>query len=133
MATNVYTGRNLTISIATVSYSAQVSSVRLVPAQNTNQYITLTGSAAKQEPVTWTLEVKGFQDWLTGATPGFSSALYTAAGTGTAVAFSFVIAAGTSRTVTGNIIPVFAEIGGDATAALEQTYSFAVDGNITLT
>jgi len=128
----VYTGRNLTISIATVSYSAQVTSCKLVPAQNTNQYITLTSQFAKQEPVTWTLEVEGFQDWLTGATPGFSSALYTAAATGTAVAFSFVVTAGTARTVTGNIIPVFAEIGGAATEALSQTYSFPVDGAITV-
>lgn len=129
----VYTGRNLTISINGTAYSGQVTSVRLVPTQNTNQYVTLTSSFAKQDPVTWTLEVTGFQDWLTGVTPGFSSALYTAANTGTAVAFSFVIAAGTTRTVTGNIIPVFSDMGGDATAALEQTYSFPVDGNITIT
>lgn len=129
----VYTGRNLTISIATVSYSSQVASVKLVPTQNTNQYVSLTTTMAKQEAVTWTLDVTGWQDWLTGASPGFSSALYTAAATGTAVAFSFVVTAGTARTITGNIIPVFAEIGGDATAALEQTYSFPVDGSITVT
>ena len=129
----VYTGRNLTITIDSVAYSGQVTNARVVPTQNTNQYVTLTSSYAKQEPVTWTLEVTGFQDWLTGATPGFSSAMYTAANTGTAVSFSLGIVAGASRTVTGNIIPIFSEIGGEATAALEQTYSFPIDGSVTLT
>ena len=129
----VYTGRNLTISIATVSYSAQVTSCTLTPTQTTEQLITLTSQFAKQTgTVTWTLDVEGFQDWLTGATPGFSSALYTAAAAGTAVAFSFVVTAGTARTITGNIIPVFGEVGGAAVEVLSQTYSFPVDGNITV-
>jgi len=130
MATNVYTGRNLTLSINAVAYSAQISSAVLTPTQNTNQYITLTGSAAKQEPVTWSLDVTGFADWAT--TTGISKNLYDAAVTGTAIAFSLVVTAGTAKTITGNIIPIFANIGGDATAALEQTYSFPVDGNITV-
>ncbi|CAB4168408.1 hypothetical protein UFOVP1266_13 [uncultured Caudovirales phage] len=130
MATNVYTGRNLTLSINAVAYSAQISSATLTPTQNTTQYITLTGSAAKQEPVTWSLDVTGFQDWAT--TTGISKNLYDAANTGTPIAFSLVVTAGTAKTITGNVIPIFANIGGDATAALEQTYSFPVDGNITV-
>lgn len=126
----VYTGRNLTITINSVAYSAQVTQARLVPTQNTNQYITLTTTTAKAEPVTWTLEVTGFQDWA--ATTGISKNLYDAAATGTSVTFSLVVAAGTTRTASGSIIPIFSEIGGEATAALEQTYSFPVDGSLTL-
>lgn len=129
MATNVYTGRNLTITINSVAYSAQVTTARLVPTQNTNQYITLTGSAAKADPVTWTLEVKGFQDFAT--TTGISKNLYDAAATGTSITFSLGLP--NSRTASGSIVPVFSEMGGDATAALEQTYSFPVDGALTLT
>jgi hypothetical protein len=102
----------------------------LVPAQNTNQYITLTTTTAKAEPVTWTLEVTGFQDWAT--TTGISKNLYDAAATGTSVTFSLLVAAGTTRTASGSIIPIFSEIGGEATAALEQTYSFPVDGALSL-
>lgn len=127
----VYTGRNLTISIATVSYSAQVTSCTLTPTQNTNQYVTLTSQFAKQEPVTWSLEVEQFQDWAT--TTGVSKLLYDLAVTGTPVAFTLVINAGTSRTASGNIIPVFAEIGGAATEVLSQTVSLPVDGALTLT
>lgn len=127
----VYTGRNLTLTINSVAYSGQVTNARLVPTQNTNQYITLTSSTAKQEPVTWSLEVEQFQDWAT--TTGVSKLLYDLAVTGTAVAFSLVIAAGTTRTASGSIIPVFAEIGGAATEALSQTISFPVDGALTLT
>lgn len=127
----VYTGRNLTLTINSVAYSAQVTAARLVPAQATNQYITLTSSTAKQEPVTWTLEVEQFQDWAT--TTGVSKLLYDLAVTGTAVAFTLVVAAGTTRTASGNIIPVFAEIGGAATEVLSQTVSLPVDGALTLT
>lgn len=127
----VYTGRNLTITINSVAYSAQVTSAKVVPTQNTNQYVTLTTTIAKQDPVTWELQITNFQDWAT--TTGISKNLYDAAVTGTGVTFSLGVAAGTSRTVTGTVIPVFAEIGGEATAALEQTYNFPVDGNITLT
>lgn len=129
MATNVYTGRNLTITINSVAYSAQVTTARLVPSQNTNQYITLTGSAAKADPVTWSLEIKGFQDFAT--TTGISKNLYDAAATGTSVTFSLGLP--NSRTASGSIVPIFAEMGGDATAALEQTYTFPVDGALTLT
>ena len=130
MATNIYTGRNLTLSINAVAYSAQISSATLTPTQEVNQYITLTGSAAKQGAVTWSLDVEGFQDWAT--TTGISKNLYDAAATGTAVAFSLVVTAGTAKTITGNIIPTFAQIGGAAIEALSQSYSFQVDGNITV-
>jgi len=129
----VYTGRNLTLSIGGTGYSGQITSAKLVPTQNTNNYVTLSSNQALVDPVTWTLEVTGFQDWLTGATPGFSSALYTAAVAGTAIAFSMVVTAGTARTITGNVRPVFSDIGGDASAPLEQTYSFPVDGSISIT
>lgn len=127
----VYTGRNLTITINSVAYSAQATSAKLVPTQNTNQYVTLTTTIAKQDPVTWELVIQNFQDWAT--TTGISKNLYDAAVTGTSISFSLGVAAGTSRTVTGNVVPIFAEIGGDATAALEQTYNLPVDGSITLT
>lgn len=129
MPTNVYTGRNLTLTINSVVYSAQVTSARLTPTQNTTQYVTLTGSAAKADPVTWSLEVKGFQDFAT--TTGISKNLYDAAATGTSITFS--VGLPNSRTASGSIVPIFAELGGDATAALEQTYTFPVDGALTLT
>ena len=127
----VYTGRNLTLTINSVAYSAQVTSATLTPTQATNQYVTLTSSTAKQEPVTWSLDVENFADWA--VTTGVSKLMYDLAVTGTPVAFSLVINAGTSRTASGNIIPVFGAIGGAATDALTQSYSFPVDGALTLT
>lgn len=126
---NIYTGRNLTITIDSVAYSAQVTAARLIPSQNTNQYITLTSSGATKDPVTWTLEVTGFQDWTNST--GMSDKFYDIAVTGTAVTFSLGLPA--SRTASGSILPVFPEMGGEATAALEGTISFPVDGAITLT
>lgn len=126
----VYTGRNLTLTINSVAYSAQVTSAKLVPTQATNQYISLTSSTAKQEPVTWSLEVENFADWAT--TTGVSKLMYDLAATGTSVTFSLAINAGTARTASGSIIPLFGDIGGAATEVLSQTYSFPVDGALTL-
>jgi hypothetical protein len=127
----VYTGRNLTMTINSVAYSAQVTSATLTPTQATNQYITLTSSTAKQEPVTWSLSVENFQDWA--VTTGVSKLLYDLAVTGTPIAFTLVIAAGTTRTASGNIVPVFGAIGGAATEVLSQSFEFPVDGALTLT
>lgn len=127
MALVVQTGRTLNVKIATVSYDAQVRSVRLVPSQNTTQYTTLTSSAAIAGPVTWVLEAEVFQDW--GAVGSFCDAMHTAAVAGTAVAFELGLD-GTGK-FTGNIKPVYIEAGGPADEAMTVTVSWPVDGDVT--
>lgn len=130
MPLNVITGRSITITINSVAYSAQVKSASLIPSQTVDQFISLTDTAAKAQPVTWALNIKGWQDWTSGATPGFSRAMNTAAAAGTAVSFSLVVGA---ATYAGNIIPTYVTAGGDANAALENDVTFQVTGTPTLT
>lgn len=128
MAT-VLTGRKLTLTINSVAWTNQSVRAELVPSQTANQYITLGDSAATLDPATWTLEVEAMQDW-----PDASSlfeALWTAAGTGTAIAFSLAVTGGGS--FTGNVLPVFPNAGGAADAALTSSLSFPVNGAVTYT
>lgn len=126
---NVYTGQTLTLEIDSVAYSAQVTRAELVPTQNQNQEPTLSSVASWVDPVTWVLEVENFQDWT--ATTGISDALYAEALAGNTVTFELGLP--NSRTVTGSIVVLYGNIGGAASGALTQTFSFPVSGNLTLT
>jgi hypothetical protein len=132
MALNILTGRSVTITIATVAYTAQVKKAELVPNQQVDQFVSLSATAAKSQPVTWQLNIEGWQEWTTST--GFSRAMNTAAATGTSVAFSLV-AGTTGNTVTaaGNIVPMFVSVGGSANEALANSITFQVDGAVTFT
>lgn len=127
MALVVFTGRELTITINSVAYSIQTAEVTLTPSQSTEQYITLTGSAAIANPVTWELNVKAFQDW--GEATSFCDNIVTAAAAGTAVTFSMGLPNG--GTASGSIIPVYPSVGGAADSALEVDITFPVTGAVT--
>lgn len=127
MALVIQTGRQLTLEINSVAYSTQTAQVTLTPSQSVDQYVTLTGSAAKAQPVTWELNVKAFQDW--GEAVSFAENMVTAATTGTSVSFELGLPGG--GTATGSIVPVFPPAGGSADAALEMDMTFAVDGDVT--
>ena len=127
MALVIQTGRELTLEIDSVVYSTQTAEVTLTPSQTVDQYITLTGNAAKSQPVTWTLNVRAFQDW--GEAISFADNMVTAATAGTPIAFELGLPGG--GTATGNIIPIYPPAGGSADSALEMDLTFAVDGVVT--
>lgn len=127
MALVVFTGRSLTITIDSVDYSIQTAEVTLTPSQTSNQYVTLTGSAATVNPVTWELNLRAFQDW--GEATSFCDAMVTAAAAGTPIAFSMDLPGG--GTASGDIIPVYPSVGGAADAALEVDYTAPVNGDVT--
>lgn len=128
MAT-ILIGRQLTLEIDAVSYSAQTAEVTLNPTNNSETYQTLSGPTTIQLPTTWELNVRAFQDW--NEATSLAEALVVAATTGTAIPFELVIDAG--MTVTGNVIPVYPSVGGAADAALEMDLTFPVDGDPTFT
>lgn len=129
MSLVVQTGRQLTLTINSVAYSVQTAEVTLTPSMTVDQYVTLTGKAAKAQPVTWELNVKAFQDW--GEAVSFCDNMVTAAAAGTPVAFTLGLPGSTSAT--GNIIPVYPTAGGAADSALEVDMTFAVSGDVTFT
>lgn len=123
----IQTGRTLTVEVNSVAYSAQVAEVTLVPNQTVDQYITLTDTTAVAQPTTWQLNVRAFQDW--GEVGSFCDAMWTAAAAGTAI--SFELGADNSTTFTGDIIPNYPTAGGPADSALEVSFTFEVDGDVT--
>ena len=127
MALVVHTGRSLTITIDGDDYSIQTAEVTLTPSQTSNQYITLTGSAATVTPVTWELNLRAFQDW--GEATSFCDNMVTAATAGTPIAFTMDLPGG--GTASGDIIPVYPSAGGAADAALEVDYTAPVNGDVT--
>lgn len=127
MALVVFTGRSLTITIDSVDYSIQTAEVTLTPSQTSNQYVSLTSSAATVTPVTWELNLRAFQDW--GEATSFCDAMVTAATAGTPIAFTLDLPNGGSAS--GDIIPVYPSVGGAADAALELDYTAPVNGDVT--
>jgi len=126
MAT-IQTGRTLSVEIDSVNYSAQVAEVTLTPNETVDQYVTLTTTTAVRQPTTWTLNVRAFQDW--GAAGSFCDAMWTAAAAGTAVAFEMGLDG--TGTLSGDIIPVYPTAGGPADGALDVSFTFEVDGDVT--
>lgn len=124
----VQTGRQLALEINNVVYSAQTAEVTLTPNQSVEQYVTLTSSAAKAQPVTWELRVRAFADW--GEATSFAENMVAAAAAGTAVAFELTVPGGLW---TGNIIPAYPNVGGAADSALELDMTFQVSGPATYT
>lgn len=123
----IITGKKLTIEVATVAYSAQVTSASLVPNQSQSQGETLTTTIPYNQTTSFQLQVDGFQDW--GEAVSFCDAMWTAAATGTAIAFELVVDGPTAdRTFTGNILPKYISAGGSASDALAFSQTFEVVG-----
>jgi hypothetical protein len=129
MPATYITGRNLTLSINSVSYADQASTVTLELENNQQVLEVLSGRAYKTVDRTATLNVELYQD--SQATAGIISALWDAAKASpdTSLAFSFDV--GPGDTFTGNVFPVFPTVGGAATDVLTTSLSFVVeDGSV---
>jgi hypothetical protein len=128
--TAVYiTGRSLTLSINSVSYADQASTVTLEMENNQQVLEVLSGRAYKTVDKTATLNVELYLDDT--ASAGIISALWDAAKNApdTSLAFSFDV---NGDTFAGNVFPVFPTVGGAATDVLSTSLSFIVeDGTVT--
>ncbi len=128
MPATYITGRNLTLSINSVSYADQASTVTLERENNQQVLEVLSGRAYKTVDKTATLNVELYLD--DSASAGIISALWDAANTApdTSLAFSFDV---NGDTFTGSVFPVFPTVGGAATDVLTTSLSFVVeDGTV---
>ena len=131
MPATYITGRNLTLTINSVSYADQASTVTLEMENNQQVLEVLAGRAYKTVDKTATLNVELYLD--DSASPGIISALWDAAlaAPDTALTFSFDVA---GDTFAGKVFPVFPTVGGAATDVLTTSLSFVVeDGAVTRT
>jgi hypothetical protein len=129
MTTTVITGRDLVLTIATVNYDAQASSVILSNEHTIETYQTLDGRAYKAIDDQWTLEVEMLADW--GASGSLCESLWTACESAPNTTLAVSLTAVTGAVFTCNVLPVFPSVGGAAPDAQTVSLSFTVVGTPT--
>jgi len=131
MPTTVITGRDLVLTIATVNYDAQATSVTLSNEHTIETYQTLDGRAYKAIDDSWTLEIEMLADW--GATGSLCESLWTACETAPNTTLAASLTAATGAVFACNVLPVFPSVGGSAPDAQTVSLSFQVVGTPTET
>ena len=126
MPTTVITGRDLVLSIATVNYDAQTTSVTLVNSPTIDIYQTLDGKAFKHTDDLWTLNVELLADW--GVASSLFEAMWTAADTAPNTTLAVSLTATTGAVFACNVLPVFPTVGGAAPGAQTDTWALTVVG-----
>ncbi len=126
MPTTVITGRDLVLTIATVNYDAQTTSVTLVNSPTIDVYQTLDGKAYKHTDDQWTLNVELLADW--GATGSLFEAMWTAAESAPNTTLAVSLTAVTGAVFACNVLPVFPTVGGTAPGAQTDTWALTVVG-----
>jgi hypothetical protein len=131
MPTTVITGRDLVLTIATVNYDAQATSVILSNEHTIETFQTLDGRAYKAIDDQWTLELEMLADW--GASGSLCEALWTACESAPNTTLATSLTAATGAVFTCNVLPVFPSVGGAAPDAQTVSLSFTVVGTPTET
>ena len=131
MPTTVITGRDLVLTIATVNYDAQATSVTLTNDHTIETYQTLDGRAYKAIDDSWTLEIEMLADW--GATGSLCESLWTACESAPNTTLAASLTAATGAVFACNVLPVFPSVGGSAPDAQTVSLSFQVVGTPTET
>ena len=131
MPTTVITGRDLVLTIATVNYDAQASSVILSNEHTIETFQTLDGRAYKAIDDQWTLEIEMLADW--GATGSLCESLWSACESAPNTTLAASLTAATGAVFACNVLPVFPSVGGSAPDAQTVSLSFTVVGTPTET
>jgi len=126
MATTIITGRDLALTIATVTYDAQATSVTLTADHVIETYQTLDGRAYKAIDDSWTLELEMLADW--GAVSSLCESLWTATESAPNTVLAASLTAITGAVWAFNIMPTFPSVGGSAPDAQTVSLSFQVVG-----
>ena len=126
MPTTVITGRDLVLTIATVNYDAQATSVTLTNEHTIETYQTLDGRAYKAIDDSWTLDVEMLADW--GVASSLCESLWTATESAPNSTLAASLTAATGAVFTCNILPTFPSVGGSAPDAQTVSLSFQVVG-----
>jgi hypothetical protein len=124
--TTIITGRDLVLTVATVSYDPQTTSAVLTPTMTTEAYQTLDGRVLKTIDTTWKFDIEMLADW--GATSSLNEALWTAAESAPNTVLAVSLTAVTGAVWAFNILPVFPTVGGTAPDAQTISLSFDVVG-----
>jgi len=129
MPTSIITGRDLALTINSLSYDAQATSVALTVEQTREIYQTLDGRAYKVTDANSTLTVEMLADW--GASGSLCEALWTASNSAPNTALAFSFTAATGSVFTGNVFPTFPSPNGTAPDAQTVSLVFQVESTPT--
>ena len=131
MPTTVITGRDLVLTIATVNYDAQTTSVTLTNSPTIDVYQTLDGKAYKHVDDQWELSIELLADW--GASSSLFEAMWTACESAPNTTLAVSLTAVTGAVFTCNVLPVFPSVGGGAPGAQTDSWTLTVVGTPTET
>ena len=124
MATNVITGRDITLTIASTNYDAQTTSAVLANSPTIDVYQTLDGKAYKHTDDQWTLTLELLSDW--GATGPLFEAMWSAAESAPNTTLAVSLTAATGAVFAFNVLPEYPAVGGTAPDAQTVTLNFTV-------
>ena len=131
MATTVITGRDITLTIATVNYGDQTLSTTLAVELERNAYETIDGKQFFALDTTATLSVTMLADW--GVASSLCEAMWTAASSAPNTSLAYSFTAATGAVFTGNVFPSFPNAGGSGKDAQEITFVLQGTAKPTLT
>jgi hypothetical protein len=128
MATTVITGRDLTLTIDSKSYDAQVTSATLKTNLERNAYETIDGKVFFALDTTAELSLTVLADWgaSVGAAYSICELLWAAASSAPNTSLAYTFTAATGAVFTGSLYPSFPDAGGTGKDA--QTVSFTLQG-----
>jgi hypothetical protein len=133
MATTVITGRDITLTIATVNYGDQALSATLAVELERNAYETIDGKQFFALDTTATLSVTMLADWGANSPSSLCEAMWTAASTAPNTSLAYSFTAATGAVFTGNVFPSFPSAGGSGKDAQEVTFVLQGTAKPTLT
>lgn len=126
MATTIITGRDIVLTVATVSYDPQTTSAVLSNEHTIETYQTLDGRAYKAIDDQWTFELEMLADW--GVASSLCEAMWTACESAPNTVLAVSLTATSGAVWTFNVLPVFPSVGGSAPDAQTVSMSFVVVG-----
>jgi hypothetical protein len=128
MATTVITGRDLSLTIDSKAYDAQVTSATLKTDLERNTYETIDGKIFFALDTVATLSITMLADWgaSTGSAYSICELLWSAASSAPNTALTYTFTAATGAVFTGSVYPSFPEASGTGKDA--QTVTFTLQG-----
>jgi hypothetical protein len=126
MALVYQTGRDLTLTINSVTYIDVAAGATLAVEENQFTGEVISGRFTKHIDRSGTLTVELYQDWSSTSPASVCKALWSAAATSPNTSLSFTLGV-SGTTIAGKVFPNFPEMGGNATDALTTSVTLAID------
>ena len=126
MATTVITGRDLSLTIDSKAYDAQVTSATLKTDLERNAYETIDGKVFFALDTTATISVTMLADWGANSPSSLCEAMWTAASTAPNTALTYTFTAASGAVFTGSVYPSFPDAAGTGKDA--QSVTFVLQG-----